>query len=313
MLATADVVIGTTVVAESPERFGTNIEQIIEYPMLNNFTFGSSFEPQILRMKGTATDGGANFIVNDQNERTWFYDTISDGFFDGATVRVYRVVNDQVQLFRTSTVAEYLASDPAAGGNGFQINLSDMGDPIEAGDIYFLDLVLENPPYDSLADRIIPYATPWPAFGDGTRERDSSTAPPVVGGQQSLRLDGTGPGEVRIAQFTFSPPSGALPQLVPARTYRMDVWMRQEGLASGEVEFRMDSLYSSVQHTFTGVDGDWQQYGFEFSIDDQLVEAGRPCEALWCSRDQGRSGSITSTFTIRRIRRSACCRNPSMP
>src|SRR5947208_4319355 len=192
--APADISIGTTVIVPSPERFGANV-QVGDFQAFdtssttfNNWTGDSGMEPIVLRLKGTATGGGSNYLENTEGQTTSANNTIGDGFFDGAEVRVYRVVNGHVQLLRTNTVARYLAST----ASGFRINLDSDGPPVQRGDTYFLTMM----PNDAPVDRLNPQFTvgqrqdTWGVYPSAavTKTRDSSTVAPLDGGRTSLRV-----------------------------------------------------------------------------------------------------------------------------
>jgi hypothetical protein len=105
--APADFTIGTYVVAPAPERFGTNLREPFDY---NNYTFDPGFEPITIRRQAIATGGGTNYIENASGATASNWRQIADGFFDGATVRVYRpsTNNGSLQLVRSATVANYV-------------------------------------------------------------------------------------------------------------------------------------------------------------------------------------------------------------
>ncbi len=259
----ADFTIGTTVLASGLEPFGANLT----YPDTNNFTSDPSFEPFNLRLRGNATGGGPNTILNEANATTTYWDTIADGFFNGATVRVYRVVFGAVQHVRTDTIQQYWAST----ANGLRIELATNGPDVQAGDIYFIEMDTNAPPSHLAHSRLpwIPYWDTWRYLVDYQSQpisglvRDPSTVPPG-GGRTSLRLTATGPQEVQISQYRYGWPGFVYEPLVPGRTYRVSVWLRQQGLTSGQVRFWFTSEYSALQHTFSGVDGTWRQYTWDF-------------------------------------------------
>jgi hypothetical protein len=105
--APADFTIGTYVAAPSPERFGVNLREPFDY---NNYTFDPGFEPITIRRQAIATGGGTNYIENASGATASNWRQIADGFFDGATVRVYRPSSSggALQLVRSATVANYV-------------------------------------------------------------------------------------------------------------------------------------------------------------------------------------------------------------
>lgn len=260
----ADFTVGTTVVAPSPERFGANLT----YPDTNNWTSDPSFEPFNLRLRGNATGGGPTFILNEQGPTTSYFDCIVDHFFDGARIRVYRVVLGQVQHVRTDTIAAYWAT----ANSGYRIDLASNGPDVMAGDVYFVDTLTDAPPVHLAHPRLnwIPYWDTWRMLNisGGTTTpanyvRDPSSVPPG-GGRTSLRVDAAAGSDIQISQYRYGWRGFVYEPLEEGRTYRVSVWLRQEGLASGQVRFWMTSIWSGIQHTFTGVDGTWRQYTWDF-------------------------------------------------
>jgi hypothetical protein len=143
------ITITDQVVASSPERFGVNIAEGDKAGgLFNNWTLDAGMEPVILRYKGIATGGGENFIVNNENPTTSVYNTINEGFFDGAQVRVYRMQADGIRLVRAGTVRHYEVSP------SFRITLTEYGPPVEKGDIYFLSMVRDNVPFNVIDPRM---------------------------------------------------------------------------------------------------------------------------------------------------------------
>lgn len=112
--APADFTIGTHVVAPSPPRIGLNLRDPSQY---NSFTVDPGFEPITIKRQHTATGGGADYIDNVPangpsiySAGTWHYQTMADGFFDGAHVRVYRMSTSGLQFVREGTVANYVTN-----------------------------------------------------------------------------------------------------------------------------------------------------------------------------------------------------------
>lgn len=102
---TARVTIFPVVAARAPERFGANIPDNAD---LNNFTSDPGMEPLVIRMRWRATGGASTYI---QNTVTMggYYNCLDNGFFNGGTVRVYRVSGDVLQWVRTDVVTHYMA------------------------------------------------------------------------------------------------------------------------------------------------------------------------------------------------------------
>ncbi len=105
--APAEITVGTRVIAPNPQRFGANVNNSLEGHFLNNFVQGGAFEPYTHRRLFTATGGGADYILNESDEGTSFWNVVGDGFFDGGTVRVYRIVDGAVVKVRESRILRY--------------------------------------------------------------------------------------------------------------------------------------------------------------------------------------------------------------
>jgi len=237
--------------------FGANIATAT----LNNWTIDPSMEGSVIRLRGNATGGGPDVILNDGGARTDFFQTIGDGFFDGATVRVYRTVGEAVALVRRATVRRYLASPTS----GYRIELAGSGPPVQAGDLYILELAAANAPVEKAHDRVswVRQWDTWAVAGPGVTTRDPTTAAPENGGGSSLRITATGSGEVSIRQYRYGAPDSTYPSFEPGRTYRMEAWLKQADVADGQVRFRMSGSYAAVQHRFD-VNGSWARYRFDF-------------------------------------------------
>ena len=260
----ADITIGTHVVAPAPVRFGANLVQRVP---INNYIRGGGMEPTVARMQAVATGGGAGFVENSAGATTSYYNTITDGFFDGAALRVYRLVAGVNTLVQTNVIAQYLAST----NNGYRINLATTGPAIQAGDTYFIDMVTTEPRTDRVHPRIRPGAiwhpvggAVWP-FGLPVQVAyDDTTQAPVDGGVSSLRLSTTGSHEVSVRQPRFGPGGSFYDTLLPGHTYRASAWLRHDGTVNGGVTLRLDQFYGAVSNRFANVTTNWQRFTFDF-------------------------------------------------
>ena len=255
----ADFAIGSTPVQGSSNRFGINLD----WPYYNNWSHDPGMEPLAVNLRGTATGGGSDYIINSGSTDTSYDGAFADGFFVGASIRVYRVINNTVTLIRSATVTDYLA-DP---GSTHRIQLDAPGAPILPGDIYYLNLLVDNVPEASVAPPIqpmLPIADPWSPIGNVEQFRDRSTVPPLEGGQTSMRLHTDQAEYVGMFQFRYGPQDQWMESLEPGQPYRMEVWLRQEGRISDEVVLWMDEAYSDVATVVSGVSGTWTQYQYDF-------------------------------------------------
>ncbi len=286
LLASADVVVGTTVVAEAPP----NIGAAWQGNHVNTIGTNPGFEGVNVRWNGTATGGGDDYILNEDGGATWFYDVYGDGFFNGATVRVYRVEETGVVKVREDTVAYYHATDPDEGGDCCRIDLASSGPPVQAGDIYYLDHSPANIGPAVVPDRIpdsaniggISVGTTFSPSEFITAVRDDTTFAPVDGGKVSLRIDATADEPVYFRGYGNFDTRPGTPwyTIQPNETYHVSVWLKQEGVATGEVRFQIPQQWGDVNVPLD-VTSQWQQFTFDYTLDnfDPTVDL-RPQTAL---------------------------------
>ena len=95
-------------------------------------------------------------------------------------------------------------------------------------------------------------------------------------------------GEQRISQTVFigtqhGGESIWYGQLEPGRNYRLEVWLRQEGLRQdGAVTFSYARGYPGIQHRFQ-VTGDWRKYTFDFAGPERPAEPGHFGHTFSCT------------------------------
>ncbi|MCW5881219.1 MAG: hypothetical protein KIS91_09850 [Anaerolineae bacterium] len=270
----ADFSIGAKPLGVAPRRFGVNIEAP-EYELwslgsglFNTMIADAGCEPIVLRYKGIAAGGDATSIHTRSGADEHAHRTVTDGFFDGADVRIYRVEAGRLCLVRCDRVVRYLASEMS----GYRIELAADGPPVKVGDLYFLALERADVPIDSLgpAAAHLRDADMWrvyPNWGDNsavTKRRDSDAAP-AGRSRTSLRVTVDAPMEGGVVQFVAGAPrQGVLNALTPGRAYRLDLWLRQEGIGDGRVRVALAPYARPVEGIFQ-VSGDWAAYSLIFN------------------------------------------------
>jgi len=266
ILSGADVVLSTTVIAPKPERFGFNLLA----SLVNNHTLDPGFEPTLLRHVFVATGGGEGFIENNAGPTSSFFQTLTNGFFNGANARIYRPqAAGPMSLLRRATVTNDAVHE-------HRVYLDTPGPAVQAGDYYFLEFLATDPPRDRLDPRMLAAAggDPWRPVGGAVwpfglpveSDRDDTTMAPEVGGRSSVRLTSPGSHEVTLRQARFSSPEryGAFyPQLIEGRRYRMEVWLRQTGIPDGSARVFLTQHYQSVSNRFE-VGAEWRKHEFTF-------------------------------------------------
>lgn len=260
----ADFTIGSTVVQSASERFGINVL----HPYHNNWTRDPGMEPVVVNLFGEATGGSSSHLENSSPVNTSYEGSFGDGFFNGASVRIYRPANGVMSFVREGVVSNY----HAGAGSQFRIELTTSGPPVQAGDQYFLRTQFDNVPVSAVgpnSQAAVAATDTWFQFGNIAMSRDRSTVAPVDGGQTSLRLVSTEMQPFGIGQQAYGPVDRNRDSLEPGRTYRMEAWLRQEGYTGSSFTFEMDGVYSDVQHTTNGISTNWQRFHFDFVAPDR--------------------------------------------
>jgi hypothetical protein len=164
---------------------------------------------------------------------------------------------------------------------GYGFDLGDQTAEIRAGDMVFLDLkrydwsrekyftsrVWEDWPSSGEPPLVPTYSDEMP--GGSWAFVPYDTPPPFSdGAETSLRIQIPNDGaEHKIFQYNHAGTwQQWYPVLRPGRTYNVEVWMRQEGMAAPNVAFRLESFYGDkIAPTGFTVDGTWRKYTTTFT------------------------------------------------
>jgi fibronectin type 3 domain-containing protein len=221
---------------------------------------------------GTAT----TFIDQNNSGGTSFWQSIASGFFVGATARTYRYTGGAWTLLRTDTVTGYTApvgTDTPTAANS-TVTFAASGPATEAGDIIWLDLddqpVIPN--VNTLNTRFTTYDPSWQTETQNGQSRSatwpvtlSTNVPASDPGGLSAVITDTNTETQGIWQYIQSAFVGPEDEeFQPGHTYEFDVWLMQSGIASGSVTVEITGL-SGISHTFTGVNGTWQEFTWTFA------------------------------------------------
>ena len=265
-----------TVRLDTPQRFGANFELKSFSPWSelhrNCWNKFASCEPITFRHNGQATGGGADYIearsgapVSDgafpTSPGSGFWSSMGNGFWNGAEVRIYRPTSNSLALLRRSRVGQF---------NGLKdtdqrITLVDEGEPVQRGDLFVMTMVRGDVP-----DALNPersqnhgqqrYAN-LPSPGSGvTWSIDSSTHAPEGGSTASMKIeipkDSTSPVGIEQPFLRFA---GRELGFDAGRTYRCEVWLKQQGL-KGPVTVQVGDRVTKQ----LDVGPEWQK--FEFAV-----------------------------------------------
>lgn len=259
--ASAEILVNNTILAANPERIGAQVRI-----GTNNFIADSGMEPQdlrfIYRVTGFGNEGGGDYIAV-TNANWW--ETRSDHFFDGAHVRVYRYdgATHTVSKIREDAITVFSASED-------RLYLAGTGATVQANDMVMLDLTLDNPPSQYIHPRLswaVNTQGYWEPVGAARISRDHSTVAPENGGLTSLRLTipvTTTNSYLRTEGVFHHPSNGWYPSLTPGHPYRLEVWLKQSGIPTGQVRMSLGSTYDGVKTAFT-VGNTWQKYTYDFN------------------------------------------------
>ena len=267
--------ISTAVVIADPPRFGANLEPPAmshwgTEPWHNQWWSAPNPNPVTARHKGTATGGSVTTLADDKGPGIGYYDVFRDGFFEGGTAVVYRLVDGRMHLVREGGIARYQASKD--GPN--QITFAEPGPAVRAGDEYVLTTVRTEFPKSvtrTMGDN------PWWLYSglalnnghekaiweSGVRTALAPDAPPGGGGASfALTVPPGYTGErVSVGTWFLSAEKPDWPRLTPGKTYTLRVWLKQSGMATGTVDLRIANL---ANPSFT-VTNQWKEYTADFT------------------------------------------------
>lgn len=305
----ADITIGTNVVASNIEPLGANLTTVAGGTnfAINNFVESGGFEPAIFRelhrVEATDIDSGYRWFRWDSLGGLDYWDTRSTGFFNGATVRFYRLVDDKGDSIPYSgglgdvPDADHVVFLGEASVPMPSIDLSDGGfiaikdglkrmyidQPLDLayGDYAFVYLKKKEVPKSEIAERIWQYmsAQPHPVVGTNNGSSGYLVDHPGVlpaefmaenPGETCLKVDAPNAGSVNISQYiyqaTLSSSETWYSLFHPGNTYRAEVWMRQDGLAdNGHVYLNFSGSYASANQVSPWtVTGEWQKFTYDF-------------------------------------------------
>lgn len=266
--------ISDRVVVQNPPNFGANLHPPAmshwnTEPWHNQWWSAPNPNPITARMKGVASGGSATTLEDAEGgPKIGYYDVFRDGFFDGASIVVYRYEDGKASLIREGIVALYEASKE--GPN--RITFAEPGEPIQAGDEYVLTTVrTEFPPSTTRTWGGNPWwllahydLAPYPKklHAEGVR-LSLSTDAPVNGGGASLAFhlpEGWSQGPVSVGYWLVSGQREDWPRFNEGKTYTARFWLKQAEGAPAPVTVQAASM-GEAQFTPTR---EWREYSFDF-------------------------------------------------
>ena len=111
----------------------------------------------------------------------------------------------------------------------------------------------------------------WEGMGDGTTMTMQALAP-SGGGNSSLHMVGsafsTGDQSHYVSQII---PAGADTPLQKSTLYQLKVWLKQDGIANGQVMAWISGKFASTGTVFTDVGSSWRQYTYTFFLPSEAT------------------------------------------
>jgi hypothetical protein len=263
---------------------------------------------ELQRVERTGIQDGRRWMEWDINGGIGAWDSRGTGFLNGATVRFYRLVDgdgnpvsfnggksmndpagaDHVELLGEATIPNPVDGLPHGGfiadegDGGMKRIYIDKSIDLAFGDYVFIYLKKSYVGNDVITSRLQKYWNPdHPGFDRlwNAKARLVEHPGPIPEafaqeepGSTCVRLEATGTGTVSAGQYVYHAYDQSegmwYSQLHPGAKYRVEAWMRQDGLADdGHARFAFDGAthYDSANQSEPWtVTGEWKKYTYDF-------------------------------------------------
>jgi alpha-L-arabinofuranosidase len=272
--------IGGEVLQKDAPNFSTNLRFGTFAPwntdlFVNAWNLPFAAGPVYFQNHGQADNGGANWLEHKTGGGLSEWDSARSGFWDGADVRIYRIVDGVMTQIRTAVVSSSsMGKDPATGLylEDQKLWFEEAGEPVRAGDYYVLRMKRTEHPPQYRPALSAPSASPLlngycQINGNGTWSFDESTKAPEGGSQASLKI--------LAQQASPSVPCGPWHWYVihgdsdngkarfrAGKQYKAQVWLKQEGMSDPRVTLQFGTI---MTRTVT-VDEVWRKYEFDLPV-----------------------------------------------
>ncbi|MBN8524914.1 MAG: hypothetical protein J0M02_06245 [Planctomycetes bacterium] len=270
------------VLIKDPPRFGVNVNPPSQAPwnidrMVNEWSFLSACEPLSYQYSGVCDGGATDFLQHRDGPRLSWWGSAESGYWDGAEVRIYRLGDDGLRLLRTATVASSICGNAADGSKSAErLAFTAAGPAVRPGDLYCLRMVGRTSPAGPYRKGLLRSRGSMEMFdgvvdtcGGATWSLDAGSHCPEGGSTASLKV--TMPAASTVDGKTIRPGvwhwwavrNQRELRFNPGKTYRGQVWLRQEGLSGGNVTLQLSTI---ATRTFT-VDETWRKFEFDLPVD----------------------------------------------
>lgn len=204
------------------------------------------------------------FTVSNDGGKTWLDSAIQTGMQSRVISLAGKdkilSADDQGRLGIAQLVAE-ITLDSALKEGQYQ-----------AGDLLFLEKTALSVPAEYLGktSNQTGFAGPWEHFGAGTISRVADTSSPG-GGEASLLIaaDSNRPNSTAIASQILKLPDSAIGQR--NEIYRLELWMKQSGIADRSVQVWLTAPFRQVGTTFNNVGTTWEKYSHTLIVPADMV------------------------------------------
>ncbi len=252
---------------KNPPRFGMNYHSgsyghWLKAIVGNQWNRFGSFEPIVMAHWNPVEDGGEDFLVNNKGWALSCWGQLTNGFWDGATLSVFRNNGAGFELLRTDRV---LSSE--MGKTTVDTLRLPKGPAIQAGDWYHLKntglLTFPDKVIDKMRARkknpVSHFAKTVNYDGEVQWTLDDQSFCPEGGSTASMKL--TLGLNAAIHEFTTG---GTDPRFHTwdEGEYRWECWMKSEEPVTATVTFGDDN--GPVKQTFS-VGSAWKKYTFDFN------------------------------------------------
>lgn len=263
------------VLVRNPPRFSVNIDFGGGYApwdidrTINAWNRMVSAEPLLFQHNGIADGGGEDYLEHRNMPYLSYWDCARSGFWDGADIRVYRVVEGRLTLVRKATISRSVIGVEASGAHSEErVYFTSKGAPVQSGDLYILDMQRDAMPTQMRPNLM---AKGYPMF-DGIVDKtgplqwsvDRSTFAPEGGSTASLKVVSTEPDPSRrVAMWQWYMVSNSHDAVFfPDKSYRLQIWLKQKDVANGAIRIQVGTITNLVLQA----GAEWKKYEVDLPV-----------------------------------------------
>ena len=247
------------ILVKNPPRFAVNVDFGSGYApwdvdrTLNVWNRMVSAEPLLFQHNGIADGGGADFLEHKNMPSLSYWDCARSGFWDGADIYIYRIVEGKLALLRRAVISRSLIGNDDKGVRSEErVYFTEKGPAVLSGDLYVLRMKRNTMP-TQMRPNLMPKGYPMfdaivDKLGDVQWSIDTSTFAPEGGSTASLKMvckDGTASRPASLWQW-YMVSNKTDTSFFPDKNYRMQIWLKQEGVANGEIKIQVGTITNFV-------------------------------------------------------------------